>query len=118
MCVCVLAGEEDRITGVCIILLWKIPGSTVVMMLFNVCFYLFISVYCIAHVYNRVFCAFKMSCVIFGVCVCVYERTTALRKLLVCFNMLQMYPLYYLYFNDCSPSFKMCNLCYSTYCLL
>lgn len=91
--VCVLAVEEDRITGVYIILLWKIPGSTVVMMLFNVCFYLFILIYCIAHVYNRVSCAFKMWCVIFGVCVWTYYSTAWITGL---FNK---YPLYYLYFQ-------------------
>ena len=57
VCVCVcVAGEEDGMTNVYIILLRQIHGSTVVMTLFNVCFRLFISFYCIADVYNSFFC--------------------------------------------------------------
>ena len=71
VCVCVSWGGRwnYKCIYIDIILLWKIHGSSVVMMLFNVCCHFFLSVYCIAHVYNRVSCVFNMRCVISGVCV-------------------------------------------------
>ena len=122
-----LLKKNVRLTPVllCIILLRQMHGSTVVMTLFIVCFHLFILFYCIDHVYNRVSFVFKMQCMRFSVCVCVCacvrvcvcEPITALHKL--CKLLICLIYTFFKYitcaFNNCSLSFKMCNVCH---CLL